>query len=134
MAYRLPGGRSTLEPVEGLAVEVQDIGAWPIYQAAVSLAAAYFGASGAAAEYAALERVYGYFCAEALPTFEVIDHRGVVPATPSGMMRLPLEIGLGMVSEWAEAFIAEPPQTAVDKRVPPGPMRDRLNRQLKAVA
>jgi hypothetical protein len=134
MAYRLPGSRSSVTPADGCTVEVQDIAAWSIYQTAVGLASAYFAATTPAAEFGALETLYGYFCLEAQPTFEIVDHRGVVPATPSGMMRLPLELGLGIVSEWAEAFVAEPPETAVDKLVPPGPKRDRLNAQLRAVA
>lgn len=134
MAYRLPGGRSSVTPAEGCTVEVQDIAAWPIYQTAVGLASAFYAATDPAAEFGALSDLYGYFCLEAQPTWQIVDHRGVVPATPAGMLRLPIELALGMVSEWAEAFVAEPPETAVDKLVPPGPMRDRLNKQLRAVA
>ncbi len=46
---------------------------------------------------------------------------------------MPDALVLGLASEWAEAFTYVP-ETAVDKLVPPGPMRDRLNAELRAVA
>jgi hypothetical protein len=133
MAYRLPGGRSTLTPVEGCDVEVTALVVWPLYQTAVGLAAAYFGAP-AAGEYAALERLYGFFCIEAQPTWAIVDHRGAIPATPAGMMRLPIPLAFEMIEQWSAAFVAAPAETAADKLLPPGPVRDRVNAQLRAVA
>jgi hypothetical protein len=132
MAYRLGGGRSILTPTDGLTVEVQDIVAWPLYHEAVARATAYFTASGPELELAALRRAYAFFCAEAQPTWEIVDHRGIVPATTAGMLRLPVELGLGIILLWSQAFVAEPPETAVDKIIPPGELRDSLNRRLRA--
>jgi hypothetical protein len=134
MAYRLPGGRSSLTPAEGCTVEVSDIVAWPVYYAGVTMASAYFAATEPASELVALERLYGFFCIEAQPTWEIVDHRGAVPATAAGMLRLPLELALGIVAAWTEAFVAEPPSTAVDEVYPPGPLRDQLNAKLRAAA
>jgi hypothetical protein len=128
MAHRLSGERVTVE-VAGLPVELQPIGAWSIYQTAVDLTAAWIAAEGPAA-LSALQRACAYFCIEAQPTWEALDHRGVVPATPAGMMRLPM--ALDLIVEWAEMFVREPAETAVDKMVPPGEMRDELNRRLRA--
>lgn len=137
MAYRLPSGRVTIEVdgYDGLQVEVTPIGAWPIYRAAVVLSSAFYAAeAGTAAEFDALRAVYTHFLFEGQPTWEIVDHRGVVPPTVAGMMRLPLPLALGMVTDWTVAFTAEPPATAVDKMVPEGPLRDELNRRLRAAA
>jgi hypothetical protein len=134
MAYRLHGERVTLALDDGPTIEVQPIASDTVYRTAVGLASAYFAATDPAALSAALERLATYFCMEAEPTWEMVDHRGTVPATPAGMLRMPDTIALTIMSDWAELFVAEPPATAVDKLMPEGPLRDRLNRQLRAVA
>ena len=131
MAYRLPGGRVTVSG--SFPVELEPIGAWPVYQQAVSLTAAFFAATGPAAEFDALNALYGFFCVEAQPTWEVVDHRGVISATPSGMLRLPVPMALEVIEAWAEEFTVVK-ESAVDKLIPPGELRDDLNRRLKAVA
>lgn len=137
MAYRLPGGRVPLsvDGYDGLQVEVEPIGAWPVYRAAVELSAAFFAAeSGTAAEFDALLSLYGHFLIEAQPTWDIVDHRGSVAPTLAGMLRLPVPLAVGLAADWSALFVAEPLATAVDKLIPPGEMRDELNRRLRAVA
>jgi hypothetical protein len=137
MAYRLPGGRVPLTPdgYDGLQVEVEPIGAYPIYRAAVELVTAFYAAdSGTAAEFELLTLTYGHFLIEAQPSWAIVDHRGAVHPTPAGMLRLPTELGLALVTDWAALFVAEPAETAVDKLIPEGPLRDELNTRLRAVA
>lgn len=137
MAYRLPGGRAPLPITDGLTIEVERIGAYPVYAAAVSLVSAFYGAeTGTAAEFDALRAAYRFFVDEAQPTWEIVDHRGVVHPTADGMLRLDTTLALGCIVAWAEKFTEPPPETAVDRLVPPGPMRDRLKAELalKAVA
>ena len=133
MAYRLGGERVAIE-ADGLTIEVQPIASDTVYRAAVGLAAVYFGASEPTALSAALSALASFFCVEAQPTWDVVDHRGVIPATPAGMLRFPDVLALELVAAWAQAFVAEPAETAVDKLVEPGPRRDRLNARLRAVA
>ena len=136
MTYRLPGGRVPVafgEPYVGLTVEVESIGAWPIYQRALSLVAAFFAANEPAAEARALRELYEFVIAEAQPSWDIADHRGPVPATAAGMLRLPLAVTLGLVDLWTSTFAAveeEPLPSAVDELYPPGPLRDQLNAAL----
>jgi hypothetical protein len=132
VAYRLPGGRVELPiegQLEGLRVEVEPIGAWAIYRAAVSLVALFFAADGPAAEFAALRDLNAFFVDEAQPTWDIVDHRGPVPATAQGMLRLPLALVLNLVNGWTDTLATEDekPATAVDAIVPPGDLRDQLN-------
>ena len=129
MAYRLHGERVALT-IDGLDIEVQPVSSDTVYRTIVALGSTFV----AEPTTEALSALVSYFCLEAQPTFEVIDHRGVVPATPAGMLRLPDALVVRLALEWAEAFVAEPPASAVDKMVPPGEMRDELNRRLRAVA
>lgn len=133
MAYRVHGDRVALPIEDGPTVEVQPIGSWPIYWHAVGLTSAFLDAKGPAAELEALMAAYGFFVREAQPTWEIVDHRGPVPATAEGMLRLPvLEIGIRMVDAWAETFLPKP--TAVDAMIPEGPLRDELNAGLRRKA
>jgi hypothetical protein len=129
VVYRLNGDRTPLT-LDGLTIEVQPVVSDTVYRSIVALGAA----AVAAPSNDTLSAVAVYFCTEAQPTWDIIDHRGIVPATPAGMLRMSDALALGLVSEWAAAFVAEPPETAVDKIIPPGEMRDELNRRLKAVA
>jgi hypothetical protein len=137
LAYRLPGGRVTLEVdgYDGLQVEVEPIGAWPVFLHATALSSALFAAEdGSVEQLNALVTVYTHFLAEAQPTWQIVDHRGPVQTTVAGMLRLPVALGVGLASDWIERFAAAPPETAVDKLVPPGELRDELNAKLRAVA
>lgn len=130
--YRLPSERIPLALDDGPTVEVERIAAWPIYRTAISLVGAFYDARTPDAEIAALSRIYGYFVVEAQPVWDIADHRGPIPATPEGMLRLPLAIALGLVQGWAATFLPpEPPTTAVDEVIPPGPLRDELNASLR---
>jgi hypothetical protein len=129
MAYRLPSERVTITIEDGPTVEVEKVSADLIYQRAVGLASAFFAAKPAA-QPAALAELYGFFIAEAQPTWEIIDHRGPVLPTVAGMLRLPSAIGVDICLEWASTYIEK--ETAVDKMVPPSPLRDQLNATLRA--
>jgi hypothetical protein len=135
MAYRLPGGRVPLEVdgYDGLQVELQPIGAWPVFLHATALSSALFAAEdGSVEQLNALIKSYTHFLTEAQPTWHIVDHRGPVQATVAGMLRLPVALAMGLVVDWSAAFAAEPPATAVDKLVPEGPLRDELNAKLRA--
>lgn len=134
MAYRLDGKRVLIELEDGPTIEVQPIVSDTTYRTVVGLGAAYFAATEPTAVQSALSAVATFFCREAMPTWDIADHHGPVPATPVGMLRFPDELTLTLASEWAAAFVAEPAKTAVDELVPEGPMRDALNRRLRAVA
>lgn len=129
MAHRLPGGRVTVSGA--FPVEVEPIGAWPIYQTAVGLTAAFFAASSPAAEFDALSALYGFFCVEAQPTWAVTDHRGVVTPTPAGMLRLPVAVALEIIAAWAETFGGT---AAVPAPVDPAPVAPPARARRKAVA
>jgi len=137
VAYRLPGGRVPLAFEDGqyvgLQVEVEPLTAWAVYRYAVGLVAAFFAADEPAAEFAALRAVYEQFVTEGQPTWDIVDHRGPVPATAAGMLRLPLPLGLRIVELWSETFApveAEAESTAVDEIYPTSPLRDQLNEVL----
>lgn len=139
MAYRLPGGRVTLAFEEGqyagLSIEVEPIASWAIYRHALALVAAFFAATEARVENAALRAAYEHFVGEAQPTWSIVDHRGPIQPTTEGLLRLPLPLGLRLVELWSETFIpAEQPETAVDELIPPGPLRDEMNARLRVVA
>lgn len=136
MAYRLPSERVPLA-LNGPSVEVERIASWAIRQYAAALATAFYAADGPAAEYSALEKMYGLFMVEAQPTWDIVDHRGPVPVTPAGMMRLPLPLAFEVYEQWSATFegiAEEKPATAVDALVAPGALRDELNARLRAVA
>ena len=130
--YRLPGGRRTLRilegPYTGAECVVQDIGADSIRYTATGLVAAFFAAEGWKAERDPLTALYDLFAREGQPTWSIADHRGVIPPTGAGMMRLPIALALEFIDQWVA-----PPSTAVDEIFPPGPLRDELNRELRTV-
>lgn len=139
MAYRLPGERVPVVvdkgPFAGLSVEVERIGAYAVYLAAVSSRIAFEKAdSGSTAEFGALRSLYAVFVDEAQPTWDIVDHRGPVPATANGMLRLPVSLATAVIEAWTETFnaVEAAPLTAVDKLIPAGPLRDRLNAELAA--
>ena len=128
MAYRLATERTSVTVEDGPTVEVQPIGAWPLYRTAVGLVSAFLAAKPEA-ESAALRELYAFFVAEGQPTWEIVDHRGPIPPTPDGMLRLPLPVAFGMIDGWTSAYVPKP--TAVDAMVPEGPLRDELNAGLR---
>lgn len=128
MAYSLAAERVPLTIEDGPTIEVGPILAWPVYYVAVGRFAKYLAAEGPA-QLAALSDLYGFFVAEAQPTWEIVDHRGAIPATSAGMLRLPLDIALKAIEAWIDLFT--PKTSAVDEMVPPGVLRDDLNAALK---
>lgn len=128
MAYRLASERITLTVEDGLAIEVERVTSWAIVQTASQLAASFANAKGAA-QLPALRDLYAFFVAEAQPTWDLTDHRGPILPTAGGMLRLPLAFGLALVEGWAGTL--EPTPSAVDEVVPPGPVRDALNDELR---
>lgn len=125
MAFRLPSERVTLNIEDGPAVEVEKVATDLVYQQAVGLTSAVFGDGGIKA----LADLYSLFVNEGQPTWEIIDHRGPVPATLGGMLRLPTKLALDIALEWAGTYIEK--STAVDEIIPPSPLRDLLNDDLK---
>lgn len=129
MAFRLDSERVTLPIPDGPEIEVAKIGAWPIWRHAVALVAAFLDAKGPADELTTLQAAYGFFVREGMPTWAILDHRGSIPATADGMLRLPVPLTLAMLEGWADTFI--PKETAVDAMIPAGPLRDELNAGLR---
>lgn len=109
-------------------MEVTTILAEPIHALGVARAAAWAKAKGAD-ELTALSALYELFVSEAQPTWDIADHKGPVPATAAGMLRLPLSLGLSIVSGWLETIT--PKASAVDEVIPAGPLRDQLNAKLR---
>lgn len=129
MAYRLASERVALD-LDGPSVEVEPIHAWAIQRLGIGYYDAYEEAKSPEAEFDALLALYRFVVAEAQPAWDIVDHRGPVPATESGFLRLPPTLGLSIVLEWLRT--GNPKASAVDKTMPPGPTRDELNRRLKA--
>lgn len=118
-------------------VEVEPIHAWAIQFEGYQLLAAFMAAeNGTPAEYEALAALYTRFVEEAQPQWDICDARGPVPTTARGMMRLPIDLGLSMVSQWVESLIVEKPEDAplavVDTVIPPGPANQEIKRVLRA--
>ena len=128
MAYRLPSERVTLTIEDGPTVEVEKVHADLIYQHAVGLASAFLSAKPDK-QNEPLQALYAFFVGEAQPTWEITDHRGPVLPTAAGMLRLPVALGVDICLEWAGTYIEK--ETAVDKVIPPSPLRDQLNDALK---
>lgn len=129
MAYVLDGERVPVT-VDDLTIEVRTIGAWAVAQAAASLAAAYDRAKPGQPEADALNALYAFFVAEAQPTWAIVDHRGPVLPTAAGMLRLPVPMAFALIAEWIGT--ATPKESAVDKIIPVGELRDALNAKLRA--
>lgn len=128
MAYRL----TERVPVtaDDLTIEVTSVVAWPIAQTTAALIEAYNRAKPGDPELAALRDLYAFWILEAQPAWGIEDHRGTVPATAAGMLRLPLPLVFGLISGWLETLI--PPSTAADEVLPEGEVRDEVNAALKA--
>lgn len=124
--HQLSSGRVSLTIEDGPAVEVVGIGAWPIYHAAAGLVSAYLAKED---DIGAYREALAFFLVEAQPAFTVADHRGPIPPTLAGMLRLPVPIALGWVIEWAGTFI--PKATAADALLPDGPVKDQVNATLR---
>jgi hypothetical protein len=134
MAYRLPGGRVSLD-LDGPPVEVERVASPLIHQLGLNRLAAVISAKTTGARASALLELYELVIGEAQPTWEVLDHRGVVLPTASGMSRLPMELGLAIATGWLETLVVEEqqPASAVDAVIPPGKARNEIKRRLRAV-
>lgn len=130
MAYRLASERVEVT-VDDLTIEVAPVVAWAVAHRATQLALAYYAATTGDGELRALETVYGFFVVEAQPMWQIVDHRGPVLPTAAGMLRLPIDLGLGLVLQWAATVT--PKASAVDAVIPPGPLRDEMNERLRVV-
>lgn len=129
MAYVLHGERAPLT-VDDLTIEVAPIVADPVYVAAIGLVVTALTAKPDAVQQARRD-AYGFFVAEAQPTWAIVDHRGSIPATANGMLRLPDALAFRLIEAWTDLFTAEPPATAADAVLPPGPVRDAVNAKLR---
>lgn len=109
-------------------MEVQRIVAEPIHALGAARSAAWAKAKGAD-EMSALSAMYELLVSEAQLTWDIADHKGPVPVSVSGMLRLPLNLGLAIYLGWLETIT--PKATAVDELIPPSPLRDQLNSKLR---
>lgn len=128
MAYRLPTERVQVT-ADDLSIEVESVVAWPVAHVAGALVAAFYAASPGDAELNALRDLYGYFLAEAQPSWDIEDHRGRIPTTVTGMLRFPIDVSLRLISEWLATCV--PKSTAADEVLPEGPVRDEVNAALR---
>ena len=111
--YRLPDNALTLvldePPYAGAEIEVRlGVGLGVYARARTWLGRFRDAEAGGDEEQAAIEAVYSLFVDEALLAWNLIDHRGPVPPTTEGMLRLPLLLGLEIVSTWLAALMAVP--------------------------
>jgi hypothetical protein len=143
--WRLPGDRTTLD-LDGPSVEVEPLHSWHIADECKSYWAAFMAATKAEDERRALNALYTTFVAEALPSWDIADHRGPIPATAAGMTRLPLPLVDSIIGQWLQTLNAKPEReaiaglhvvesdapTAVDALIPPGPANREIKRRLRA--
>lgn len=132
VTYRLPSERVVIEIPDGPTVEVAPIHATSIYQAAVGLMGRLLNAEGPAS-FDARQRLCRFVVAEAQPTWDIADHRGAIPPTPEGMVRLPDAYLVAIVEGWTAPFVAVEPTSVADDILPEGPVRDEVKRRLRAV-
>lgn len=133
MTYRLPGERVTLD-TDG-DVTVEPIRSWVIQHLGLRRYGAFQSAAAGDAEAVALNAMGEYLMAEAQPAWDITDHRGAIPATASGYLRLPLALQQGIYLGWLETLIVpqEEHASAVDALVPPGKFRTAIKRELRSV-
>lgn len=129
MAYDLRPERVEVT-VGNLTIEVSRIASYPLWVQGVRLASAWAASKSDAQTIDTLGECYAFFVAEAQPTWQIVDHRGPVAPTLGGMYRLPLELGMGLYSAWTDTIREK--GTAVDKIIPASPLRDELNKRLRA--
>jgi hypothetical protein len=130
MTYRLPSERVTVEVENGPPIEVERLGVWTLAWTGAYLVGQFYAATAPEAELAALRNIGAYFIVEAQPTWDIADHRGPIPVTVDGFLRLPDPMALAMVRAWLETQHEK--ASAVDELVPPGEAREELKRRLKA--
>lgn len=142
--WRVPNERVVLD-LDGPSVEVAPIRSWAIQFEALALASVFQRASSPEEEYPALKTAYEYFIAEGQPQWDIVDHRGAVPVTARGMLRLPDALASEIVNQWLATFEAkaEHPEieglhvvesdapSAVDALIPPGPLQTAVKRRLR---
>lgn len=115
--YRL-GERVRLdlpEPYSGATVEVDSVVSRVIAMQAVALASAFL--SGGESEFAAMSATFEMIVAEARPTWDIVDHKGPVPVTVAGFMRLPMPLALAIFDGWTDTLLA---RDKVDSAGPDG--------------
>lgn len=144
--YRLPGDRVPLD-LDGN-VEVEPIRSWFVQRSALQLIARYNAAEdGSDVQAVAFVTLLEYFVSEAQPSWEIADHRGVIPATSKGILRLPYAMQMELVSEWLSTLTPEREElpeglhivesnapSAVDAVVANPVLRREIKRRLKKVA
>ena len=136
MVYRLSGERVRLD-LDGPVVEVEPIRAWPVARIGVRSWLAFQAATDPDTELAALLELYRLFVAEAQPSWDIADHRGLISLSAEGMCRLPLDLAQKIITGWLGTLPlpieSEEPESAVDAVLPPGPLRDEVKTRLRAV-
>ena len=142
--YRLPGERIRLD-LDGPTVEVEPLRSWMLQAECLLLAQKAVAAAEGAPQYVALNDLYEYVIREAQPQWDIVDHIGAVPLTARGMARLPLPLAMEICNQWLETLDAKPEpvevpeglhlvesdaHSAVDAKIPPGPVNRELKRRL----
>ena len=104
MAFVL-GGRVPLEitdgPYAGVECEVDSINAMPIQYGALAKAAA-VGVGDT--DLPALRALYDYFASVGRPVWNIVDPIGPGPATGAGMLRVPVDLMVALVTLWIETL------------------------------
>jgi hypothetical protein len=115
------GRRVTLEiedgPYAGVTCDVDAIDSDAVLFIVVSLANGYGEAEGAAAQVAALRSLFGYFEGIGRPVWNLVDPKGPVPATESGMLTVRVALMLRLLNLWTDTYLPEPePDPVAEKR------------------
>lgn len=103
--YRL-GERVRLDLPErfaGAVVEVDTVVSAFIAGRAVSLVSRFAAAEGED-EGKALAALYALVAAEARPSWDLCDHKGPISPDAGGFLRLPTELGMGIVEAWLDTM------------------------------
>ncbi len=134
-------GGTTSQPITASvtrALYLDGPSSWALSVEVTAFSAAFRSAKDPNAQYLALARLFGHFVLEAQPQWDIVNHRGPVPLTAEGMLRLPLTLGLSIVGKWQATFNAakkasSEPLSAVDALIPAGPLNQEVKRRLRAV-
>jgi hypothetical protein len=144
--WKVPSERVTLD-LDGPSVSVEPIRSWNIQQECLHGWRVFLDAKTPEAEYVALSTLYQQFVIEALPSWDIADHRGPVPVTARGVARLPLDLQLAILAGWRDTFGVKAEReplpfpvresdapSAVDAIFPPGAVNKELKRRLRKAA
>jgi hypothetical protein len=131
VSYRLDSTRLTLD-LGGPTVEVERLAAPTLRVLAMAAVQRVMDAKTDADQASALFALGQRLADEAQPVWDILDHRGAVPPTAAGFIRLPVDLALSIAVGWLEESAKPLPSSAVDALVEPGPLNTALKRKLAA--